>query len=426
MGVNCFGTTKGWIHKLLAGWLGEDWGCRKASQWIATDVGWVRLTSDWLFRLLKVNLRIALRTAVVCVCVCQEEASVGKDSERGCGDDEGVIDYHRLTNYSVYLIIFRVILHLWSISKGKIWWPWCQILARPIEIQLHILDVNVRSLKLTRQQPRRFPLEWQKKKLRLDEMHPLKLHDRKRNMQQPNFHGFPPAFVRMSYFSCLFDAVLIAWGQSKGRCHSSYQGPNLIKNHQNMNRQSWLCSRSAFEVSFSANLRILISGRCSERSGWSPTGLGCSGSIPRCEKALQVLKNAWFLRFFNDYLIWFRFLSFCFFPHHLWLLLTIIMSCPFLPLQGGLPEKIEDDTHPGGWMSGWLDPSWKKAGMQIHGCAGQGASKSTRGCALGLWGYLRNASVSAKIPLLISAKYWISFAYLCICHWGFNWNQCCP
>jgi len=60
------------------------------------------------------------------------------------------------------------------------------------------------------------------------------------------------------------------------------------------------------------------------------------------------------------------------------------MSCPFLPLQGGLPEKIEDDTHPGGWMSGWLDPSWKKAGMQIHGCAGQGASKSTRGCALGL------------------------------------------
>ena len=257
----------------------------------------------------------------MCVCVCQEEASVGKDSERGCGDDEGVIDYHRLTNYSVYLIIFRVILHLWNISKGKIWWPWCQILARPIEIQLHIWDVNVRSLKLTRQQPRRFPLEWQKKKLRLDEMHPLKLHDRKRNMQQPNFHGFPPAFVRMSYFSCLFDAVLIAWGQSKGRCHSSYQGPNLIKNHQNMNRQSWLCSRSAFEVSFSANLRILISGRCSERSGWSPTGLGCSGSIPRCEKALQVLKNAWFLRFFNDYLIWFRFLSFCFFPHHLWLLL---------------------------------------------------------------------------------------------------------
>ena len=235
-----------------------------------------------------------------CMCVCQEEASVGKDSEGGCGDDEGVIDYDRLANCSVYLIIFRVILDLWNISRGKVWWPWCQILARPIEIQVHIWDVNVRLLKLTRQQPRRFPLEWQKKKLRLDEMQQLKLHDRKRNMQQPNFHGFPPACVRMSYVSCLFDAVLIAWGQSKGRCHSSYQGPNLIKNHRNMNRQSWLCSRSAFEASSSANLRILISGRCSERSGWSPTGLGCSGSIPRCEKALQVLQNARFLRFFND------------------------------------------------------------------------------------------------------------------------------
>ena len=345
-------------------------------------------------------------TLLLYVCVCARKKPVLEKTQKE------VVEMMK-----VWLdLLIVVVVSIWSYSEFFLISmkhqprenrPYCQILVRPIEIQVHIWDV--RWLKLTRQQPRRFPLEWQKKKLRLDEMQQLKLHEGKHNMQQPNFHRFPPACVRM--FSCPFDAVSIAWGQSKGRCHSSYQGLNLIQNIPKSSKDEpsvfivpskcfW-----SFEVSSSANLlRILISGRCSERSGWSPTGLGCSGSMPRCEKLFRfwktLLDHSWSLWFFNDSLmtlydlIWFRFLSFCFFPHSFRIIFDSSFAIvPFLPLQGGLPEKIEDDTHSGGYDldSNPVHESWIRHG---HGCAGQGASKSTSRCALGLWGDLRNANIS--------------------------------
>ena len=55
----------------------------------------------------------------MCVCVRQEEACVGKDSEGGCGDDEGVIRPVDCSG-TVYLIIFGVFLDFYETSaEGK-------------------------------------------------------------------------------------------------------------------------------------------------------------------------------------------------------------------------------------------------------------------------------------------------------------------